>query len=134
MHFKPHGATRVHAEGRILCFEPQAAANAEEVQRIVASLEAPLAALNGAPWGALVVLARDDALMTPDAEAQLAAWAPLLQDRGLIALALCGRPADELWIAEAQFRRAFGSTSTALHVAGSVDLAKAWLHERLGSA
>lgn len=133
MQFKPHGDTRIQPLGRVLRFEPQGTANAEEISRVMSALQGPLAALSGRPWGALVALTHDDDLMTPDAETLLGAWAERLCASGLTAVALSGRAPDELWIVATQFRRAFAGTNASIEVIGDLEQARAWLEAQLPS-
>ncbi|PND38629.1 hypothetical protein C1O66_14575 [Paucibacter aquatile] len=134
MHFKPHGDTRISRDDRLLVFAPQATANVEEINRVMRELAGHVAPLQGRSWTALVQLARDDALMTPEAELALQAAAPGLLQSGLCALALSGPDPSSLWIVEAQFRRVFASTGLPLSLHKQDAEARAWLHQQLNLA
>lgn len=132
MRFKPHGGTTVSAEDRIIAFAPAGTGNAEEIDRLMAALAGIVLGLGGRAWAALLLVPDAGTLLTPDAEARLAAAVPALHGGGLAALAIAGRPADELWILEAQFGRIFAGHPVDLAVISDPAAARSWLRVQLG--
>ncbi len=129
--FDPHGDTQLSLYGRVLCFRPQGAANAEEILRLLGAINANLRDFEGSDWAALIHIRGADHLLTPDAEAALRAAAPRLVAGGQRALALVTPAGAINALLDRQFNRIYVATDCPVRVFAGEEAAMNWIESRL---
>ncbi len=131
--FEAHGNATVELDGRTIVITPDGPGNEEEIVRVLELIRVLLPLIPPGPWGVLLI-AKADMLVIPDAEAIITSAIPVLRAQGHLATALAILNDNVRMVLNAQFSRIYASAGAQLAVFDSIDAAKNWLEGRLLSA
>lgn len=133
--FHPHGGVvSIRRLGRILRVEGGGATNLEGIQEYLALIAPWVAELRGSPWAVLAVVADQEALLTPDAEALLTERARQLSDTGRIAVGLVCPRHQGSRVLIAQWCRVYSEGHCEMRLFHSEEEASTWLQHLLAGA